>query len=383
MFLHVVAVSFGKTTLGIDRCATPQTLTRPVGWFSPTYKMLSEVWREAEQLLAPITTRRNMQDHRLEFATGGVLEFWSLDNPSVARGRKYKRIIIDEAAMVSGLRDAWQYVLRPTLVDLEGDAFFLSTPKGRNDFWQMYQWGQDPLEPEWASWQSSSYENPKIPRHELDALRSTMPERAFSQEILAEFLEDSAVFRKIIEAAVAKPQGYAQDGYPSHPKHSYICGIDWGKYSDYSVFSVVDTTTKELCYLDRSNHIDYTAQIKRLEDICKRFQISQVVAESNAQATTIELIRRAGLPLREFVTTNASKQNIIEGLMLGLEQGKLKILNDPILIGELQAFEATRLPGGGLRYAAPEGYHDDCVMALALAWDAAKDDYPVRVEKRR
>jgi hypothetical protein len=52
------------------------------------------------------------------------------------------------------------------------------------------------------------------------------------------------------------------------------------------------------------------------------------------------------------------------------------------LISELQAFESTKLPGGGLRYAAPQGMHDDCVMALALAWDAVDSYTPVRVEKR-
>ena len=132
----------GKTTLGIDRCATVETLAYPVGWFSPTYKMLTEVWRNAERMFAPITVRKSAQDHRLEFVTGGVLEFWSLDDPNVARGRKYKRVIIDEAAMIPALQDAWNYVLRPTLADYKGDAWFLSTPKGLNFFWQMWQWGQ-------------------------------------------------------------------------------------------------------------------------------------------------------------------------------------------------------------------------------------------------
>ena len=87
--------------------------------------------------------------------------------------------------------------------------------------------------------------------------------------------------------------------------------------------------------------------------------------------------------IQGVIFTNQSKANMIQSLLLAFEQSKIKILNDPILIGELQAFEETRLPGGGLRYAAPVNDHDDCVMALALAWDAAKDSTPVRVEKRR
>jgi phage FluMu gp28-like protein len=258
----------------------------------------------------------------------------------------------------------------------------MSTPKGRNDFWQLYQRGLDPFQTEWACWQMPTSTNPFIPPGEVEAARLDSPEDTFRKEYLAEFLEDSAVFTKVRESATAKEQGYAQDGYPSHPRHSYVVGVDWGKYEDYSVFAVIDTTVRELCHLDRSNHLDYTLQVRRLEDICKRYQVSQVIAEGNAQATTIELLRKANLPVREFTTSNVSKQNIIEGLKLGLEQGRLKILDNSVLLSELQAFEATRLPGGGLRYAAPSGYHDDCVMALALAWDAAKDSNPVRVEKR-
>lgn len=355
----------------------------PVGWFAPEYRYLSDAWRDMVKLLEPYTTRSNATEHRVELVTGGVVEMWSLDGGNAGRSRKYARAIIDEAAMVSGLADIWGQAIRPTLTDLRGDAWFMSTPKGRNDFWQLWQRGQDGLDSEWASWQLPTSSNPFIVQDEIEAARRELPERVFAQEYLAEFLEDSAVFRRIKEAATAKLQGYAQDGHPSHPKHSYVVGVDWGKYEDYSVFAVVDTTIGELCYLDRSNRIDYTLQIKRLEDICKRYQVSEVIAEVNANLTTIELMKQANLPVREFTTTNQSKQNIIEGLMLGLEQSKLKILNEPTLLAELQAFEATRLPGGGLRYAAPEGYHDDCVMALALAWDGAKNvDTPIRVVKR-
>lgn len=89
--------------------------------------MLLEVWREAVRTFAPILSRRNIQERRLEFITGGLLEFWSLDNPDVARGRKYRRIIVDEAAMVPSLMDVWQYALRPTLADYQGDAWFVYT----------------------------------------------------------------------------------------------------------------------------------------------------------------------------------------------------------------------------------------------------------------
>jgi hypothetical protein len=374
---------WGKTVLGMGIVSELALHGYPVGWFAPSYQFLGDAWRNLAEKLLPYTTRSNATEHRIELVSGGVVEMWSLDSGNAGRSRKYARVVVDEAAMVPALIQAWNSAIRPTLADLRGDAWFLSTPRGRNDFWQLYQYGLDPLRAEWMCWKMPTSSNPFIPPEEIEAARKDSPERSFQEEYLAEFLEDSAVFRKIREAATAKQQEYAQHHYPSHPKHSYIIGVDWGKYEDFSVFAVVDATTKELCHLDRSNMIDYTMQIRRLEDLSKRFGNASIVAEGNAQDTTIELIRKTGLSVREFTTNNINKQHIIEGLMLGLEQGKLKILDDAVLIGELQAFEATRLPGGGLRYAAPQGMHDDCVMALALAWDAVGNYAPVRVEKRR
>ena len=94
---------WGKTLLGEDVITDDELLTFPVGWFSPTYKMLLEVWRDLKRLLQPITLRSSIQERRIELFTGGVVELWSLDNPDVARGRKYRRIIVDEAALVKDL----------------------------------------------------------------------------------------------------------------------------------------------------------------------------------------------------------------------------------------------------------------------------------------
>jgi hypothetical protein len=94
-----------------------------------------------------------------------------------------------------------------------------------------------------------------------------------------------------------------------------------------------------------------------------------VIAESNSIGEpVIEQLRRDGLPVTPFQTTNATKTAAIDGLALAFEQGDIKIINDPVLVSELQAYEMERLPSGLLRYNAPEGMHDDCVMSLAIGW---------------
>lgn len=359
---------FGKTTLGLDRCADPAVLAYPVGWFSPTYKMLLEVWREAAIIFQPIEKRKNAQERRIEFVTGGLLEFWSLDDINAGRGRKYKRVIVDEAAMVKMLMDHWQIVLRSTLADYEGDAWFLSTPKGRNGFWQMWQWGQDPLRPEWRSWQIPTHDNPHINPAEIEAMRQSMPELIFNQEVMAQFLEDAGgVFRRVVDAATAVFLDKPQAG-------PYVFGVDWGKMNDFTVIVVLDAKTKQMVHLDRFNQIDYHVQVGRLAALAERFKPVGIVAERNSMGDPIiEQLQRQGLPVLPFTTTNATKTRAIDELSMAFERGEIEILNDLILIGELQAYEMERLPSGMLRYSAPSGMHDDCVMALAMGWQGVME----------
>lgn len=372
---------WGKNVIGEDVSAEAAMAGWPVGWFAPEYRYLSESWRQMIKSLLPFTVRSNASEHRIELAGGGVIEMWSLDSGNAGRSRKYKRVVIDEAAMAPNLVSIWTDAIRPTLTDLKGDAWFMSTPKGKNDFYTLYQYGLDPLQEEWASWQFPTSSNPFIDSDEIEAARMGMPEDSFRQEYLAEFLEGGSVFRYIKEAAVARPQEYAQDGHASHPRHRYIVGVDWGQMEDFSVFAVIDATTKELCHLDRSRYIEYTSQVRRLKDLCMRFQVSRVYAEANAQATTIELLQQAGLPVTAVTMTHSKKIEIIEGLRSAFDHRSLKILDDQVLLGELQTYEAQRTQSNRLTYNAREGGHDDCVMALAIAWDAAKDDMEVRVEK--
>lgn len=359
----------GKTTLGIDRCATRETLHLPVGWFSPSYRMLVEVWREAVRILKPITKRQSVQDHRLELVTGGVLEFWSLDNPDVARGRKYRRVIIDEAAMVPVLMDAWNYVLRPTLTDYGGDAYFLSTPKGRNGFWQMWQWGIDPLQPDWAAWQMPSYVNDKIAPSEFDAMKDTLPEMVYRQEILAEFLEgEGSVFRNIaacMNAPTTTPE--------QHRGHTLIAGIDWGKQNDFTCISIGCLQCKCEVARDRFNQIDYTFQRDRLKVLCDKWQPRTILAESNSIGEpNLEMLQRERMPVRGFQTTASTKPPLIENLSLTLEREEWQFQSDPTWTAELEAYERkVSAVTGRSQYSAPDGGHDDTVIARSLmVWQA-------------
>lgn len=358
---------WGKTTMCLRLVAETALHERPAGWFAPTYKQLAPVWREVADALEPVTARRSEQEKRLQLITGGVVDFWSLDEPSAARGRKYARVVVDEAAHVRDLEHAWQNVIRPTLTDYEGEAWFPSTPNGRNHFWHLFRRGLDPAYPEWGAWRFPTTENPHIPAADVAAARLELPERVYAQEYLGEFLEDEgAVFRRVLDAATSAPAPRAEPG------HQYVMGVDWGKLNDFTVLSVVDVKERRQVALDRFNQIDYAVQMGRLRAMVDRFTPALIVAEHNSiGAPLIEQMQRAGLPVYAWTATNASKAAAVEALSLCFEQDLLRILPDETQTGELLAFEAERLPSGMIRYGAPEGQHDDCVIALALSVLAA------------
>ena len=142
--------------------------------------------------------------------------------------------------------------------------------------------------------------------------------------------------------------------------------------------TVIDATTKRMVYMDRFNQIDYRLQVSRLKALAERYQPDAIIAEANSMGgPLVETLQWEDLPVQPFTTTNATKAAIIDGLALAFERGELTILNDATLINELQAYESERLPSGLIRYSAPEGMHDDCVMSLALAWAAVADSGPL------
>jgi hypothetical protein len=367
----------GKSTLALHLLAETALHAQPAGYFAPTYKLLAEFWRELRTILEPVTRMKSEQDHRLELITGGTLECWSLDDPNPARGRKYGKIVVDEAAMVRDLLEIWQLALRPTLTDLSGGAWFMSTPRGLNDFWTLYQNGQDPLNAEWMSWQMPTSVNPFIKPAELEAARHELPERAWAQEYRAEFLEveGAGVFRGVQGVARLEPQG-PQRG------HTYVIGCDWARSNDFTVFSIMDASTLEQVAIDRFTQIDFEFQTERLHRWADLYQPRVIMAEANALGQPlVERLQqgygrlygesRRALPIQPWWSTNATKAALVQQLSVAIENGDVALLDDAVQTSELQAYEVERLPSGMLRYGAPSGQHDDTVIATALAWAAA------------
>jgi hypothetical protein len=370
---------WGKTVLGSDWLIDPALDGFPVAWFSPTYKMLGEVWREVKGLLAPVTQAVSVQDHRLELLTGGVVDMWSLDSFDSVRGRKYKRVALDEAAMVPNLEEAWNAAIRPTLTDYQGDAGFFSTPKGMNFFRQAFSHGQDDLFPEWYSCQQPTVANPYISPDEVEAARLSLPERVFQQEYLAMFLEDAGgVFRGVREVIDA---GRKENEEPKVGER-YGLGVDIARVQDFTVLSVLDSKKRQV-YHERFNQISWERQLAAIERVSLKYNKARVLMDSTGVGDPIyEALRKKGLSVEGYGFTNASKEALIDALALSIENKSIALMDLPTQTNELQAYQYELTAARNVRMNAPEGMHDDCVIALALSnWLMGKSPVTLRIRQ--
>lgn len=314
-------------------------------WLSPLIRSKVMYKNEVKRVI-------RFEQGRIQVKTGS--------NPDVLRSGKADLLVLDECAYLDP--DAWRKVGIPMLADTDGTAVFISTPKRRNWFFELYNQAIGDTSGRWAGWNFSTLENPYLPQSALDALVADMTTEDYQQEILAQFLEgEGAVFRHISENATLFP-------VPPYDGH-FVFGIDWAQKGDFTVIAVIDKDTHQLVAMDRFNGVDWSLQRGRVKTLYDQWKPRVIWAEENSIGSPlIEALQAEGMPVRGFITTAQSKPPLIESLVLAFDRAEIAILNDNILKGELMAYERKVGLTGRSQYSAPQGMHDDCVIALALAW---------------
>lgn len=337
-------------------------------WLSPIYAQAKAVFRDkisaakrggADAIFSDVS----ISELRIAYKSGGVEHYKSADNPDTLRGAGLRRVVLDEAARMK--RDVWEGVIRPAVSDTHGLVLFGSTPKGKNWFYELWTRGQDPLQTEFKSWKFPTSDNPLIRPEDIRHARESLPADVFAQEYLAEFLDNSAgVFRNIAACLGAKPQDPIAGG-------SYVAGLDLARLTDFTVLTILNAAGQQV-FLDRFNLLDWAVQKARIIATIRKYGALLLVDSSGIGDPIFEDLRRAGLAVTGYKFTNESKGQLIEALMLAFEKAEIKILDDPTQRNELDIYEYTMNRSGTVSYSAPEGYHDDCVIALALAWWALR-----------
>lgn len=345
---------WGKTRYGVRRASRAAATGQRVGWFAPTYKYALEAWRELVLRLRPAAKSISEQEKRIELLGGGVIEVWTLDTPDPARGRAYHLAVIDEAGIVRNLMAAWQEAIRPTLTDYRGQALFLGTPKGRtHDFSTLFTKAEAGAVG-WKAIRAGTMENPYIPPEEVEEARRDLPAGVFAQEFEGIPADDGGnpFGLDAIRACVG----------PMSEAKPWAWGWDFARAQDWTVGVALDAHYR-VCRFERWQQVPWGETVQR---VGARTGETPAWGDSTGVGDpVVERVQRLPCPMIAVPFSRPRKQQLMERLAGAIQRKELTI-PDGVLKAELESF-GYEYTASGVRYAAPAGLHDDCVMALALA----------------
>jgi hypothetical protein len=370
---------WGKTLLASKELFLASVKPEQRFWVvAPTYglteKVFREIYKDFQYYYPHWVERASESDMRIKLKNNTIIECKSADNPDSLLGEGIDGMIVDEAARVKD--DIWQTYLRATLSDRQGWLLAISTPRGMNWFYRGFQEGQDKVN-DTESWNFTSADNPYMPAEEIELAKRTLPERVFKQEFLGLFLSGvGGVFRNISDCLGGSLN---ELNYNSR----YVIGVDLAKYQDFTVIIVLDLISKQVVYFDRFNQIDWTLQEMRIIEIWKKYLRCQVVVDATGVGDRVyEELSKTINNLYGYQIKGSNKNELIDNLALLFDNKQIKIPAEAsILINELNIFEYNLTAAGNYKLEAPKGYHDDCVIALALACSVLRnveiDNFPI------
>jgi len=257
--------------------------------------------------------------------------------------------------------EVWNEAIRPALSDKNGWALLISTPFGKNWFYEIFLRGMDENQPEYVSFHYPSYANPILKKTEIDEMAQNMPEIKYRQEILAEFIDDGGlVFRgldKILNSSPEEPV----------PGEFYVIGVDLGRHEDFTVIKVGKLSERREVYRERFNKTNWDFIKDRIRHVYNLYNRGAILIDSTGYGDPIyEDLAKEGINIHGVNLNVSSKPMIIENLQLMIENQIIHLIDDNEMKVEFGAYTYTILPSGNVRYEAPSGFHDDIVIATAL-----------------
>ena len=360
---------FGKTKIAAKRSLREcRQGGRVVWWVANTYKNVVRGYREVLSQIPPGVLTKTPPPASvaasgrlvLNFPGGTRFEFYSGENPDAMAGEGVDYVIVDEAALQREI--VWTQTIRPTLMDNNGGAMLISTPRGRNWFYHLYNRGQDDGYADWASWRFGTANNPYIDDTEVAEMEKTLPRVMYEQEVLAQFVSDAGSVFRITEPAVSslvQPSG-----------HVYL-GVDLAKHRDFTVFTASNASDRRPCLHDRFNAVSWPMQKDRIVSAYEELLATgatgvTIIMDSTGIGDVIfDDLEEHGLDIVPVKFTNDWKGKAVNLLSADLERGEAFVIRD-----QLQEFEAYTYTiseqTGRFKYSAPDNGHDDEVSAKLL-----------------
>lgn len=232
---------FGKTVLSIEEMLFKAVSTKDakIAYIAPTYQQARDIaWEQLKARVEPIKAEIN--ESRLEVTVPNqykgnskiVLRSW--DNIETLRGQSFHLLILDEVASMKSFETGWKEVLRPALTDHKGGTIFISTPKGFNHFYSLFQ--MQNKDKDFKSFKFTSYDNPHLDPKEIDKAKEELNEDQFYQEYMADFRKMEGLVYKEFNRVIHLYDPDVQE--PQNIKE-YLGGVDFGFTNPCAVVGII------------------------------------------------------------------------------------------------------------------------------------------------
>ncbi len=363
---HVACVGrqFGKSLMAINLSLYWMINSGPckVLWVSPVYSQTTKVQKEIMQAIGAsgLVKNCNYSDNYIRLKNGSEIIFRSAEKYDNIRGLTVDYGILDEAAFMK--EDAWKEAIKPVFLVRGKKVLFVSTPKGKNWFHELYQLARSNDYENYIAYTGSSYDTPYINREEIEDAKRTLPTNVFQQEYLAKFIDSGGEVFSNLQSNIMPT--WAQNN------SKIYCGIDLGKQEDFTVATFM-TAEGKVIDIYRANAQEWTQMTREIITRVKRYQATVMIEVNSIGDVIYEQVKGQWADTHPFVTTSKSKNEIIEGLILDMNEDTIGIPDAtlfPPLLSELEVFTYEYNPKTrNIRYGHPSGLHDDCVISLAIA----------------
>lgn len=291
---------------------------------------------------------------KLTLPNGIPIKFGSSERPELLEGFEYPRGVLNEGGIILKKAALWDNTLQPMFKGDTTKVRIIGTPKGKNKFHK--------LSLQYETHHFTCWDSPYWDKNELEKLQLETPQLVWKQEYLAEFIDDGgSVFRNILQNITNREDSEARAGA------TYIIGIDLAKFQDFTVIMVADVSSKEIVYIERFNEIDWSFQKQKILNVWNKFKRPRIIIDATGAGNPIyDDLHNAGVNIEPFIFTASSKKELIWDLAIALDNKEIKYPNNELLINELESFGYEMTRAGNITYSAPDGMHDDMVIALAL-----------------
>lgn len=336
-----------------------------IAYIAPTFQQARDIaWEQLKRDCKDAAISIN--ESRLEIRLANVLGTESLiilrgwESIETLRGQLFDLIVLDEVASMRNFWRSWEEVVRPTLTDRKGEVLFISTPKGFNHFYDLYNLQEG--DPDFKSFHFTSYDNPHIPSDEIDKAKSQLTDDRFAQEYLADFRKvEGLVYKEFDrERHIVNPESLKQMVFVEK-----ILGIDFG-YTNPCAIMTIERDRTDTYYV--TNEFYETKQTDtQVAEYVSKLGANRAYPDPEAPAA-IEQLRKMGVNVREVIKGKDSIKNGIDRVRELFKADKLKISSSCTnLITELESYSYPDKKPGHNEYEDPIKENDHACDALRYA----------------